>query len=85
MIHDFLVWLRTGFNPPDIKRFRSHTENVKHLMVPGGIRFECGLFRSVHKVTKWQDGESKAGSLAVHRRNQHLIRSNQRHNQPLNS
>ena len=24
-IHDFLVWLRTGSNPADSKRFRSHT------------------------------------------------------------
>ena len=26
-VHDFSVWLRTGSNPADINRFRSHTEN----------------------------------------------------------
>ena len=26
-IHGFLVWLRTGSNPADINRFRSHTGN----------------------------------------------------------
>ena len=25
--HDFSVWLRTGSNPADINRFRSHTRN----------------------------------------------------------
>ena len=27
-IHDFLVWLRTGSNTPDINRFQSHAEKV---------------------------------------------------------
>ena len=26
-IHDFLVWLKTGFNPADINLFRSHAGN----------------------------------------------------------
>ena len=31
-IHDFSVLLRTGSNPPDINRFRSHT--VKMINIP---------------------------------------------------
>ena len=26
-VHDFSVWMRTGSNPADIDRFRSHTGN----------------------------------------------------------
>ena len=26
--HDFLVWIRTGFNPADVNRFRSHARKV---------------------------------------------------------
>ncbi len=42
-IHDFLVLLRTGSNPADINRFRSHTGNIIILNTIPSIIYQCNV------------------------------------------
>ena len=46
-INDFLVWLRTGTNPADINRIRSHTGKRKLI---GGINYlinNCKIIKNI--------------------------------------
>ena len=43
-IDDFSVWLITGYNPADINRFQSRTENIFYLCSNQGVGTRsCGV------------------------------------------